>query len=94
MAREECWKTASAAASTSQSSPKVSIDQLDFRHHKSRPEQKDAILALPNLDFINQRRDVILIGHPGTGETLLAKCIAMAACNANCKVFFTTAIDI
>ena len=37
--------------------------------------------------------DVILIGNPGTGKTFLAKCIAYAACNANIKVLFTTAMD-
>ncbi len=37
--------------------------------------------------------DVILIGNPGTGKTFLAKCIASAACNANVKVLFTTAME-
>jgi DNA replication protein DnaC len=35
----------------------------------------------------------MLIGNPGTGKTFLAKCLASAACNANIKVLFTTAID-
>jgi DNA replication protein DnaC len=37
--------------------------------------------------------DVIVIGNPGTGKTFLAKCMAYAACKANIKVLFTTAID-
>jgi DNA replication protein DnaC len=37
--------------------------------------------------------DVMLIGNPGAGKTFLAKCMAYAACNANIKVLFTTAID-
>lgn len=72
---------------------RLTIDQFDFHHHKSRADQKTRILNLLNLDFIGQHMDVILIGNPGTGKTFLAKCIAYAACNANRKVLFTTAMD-
>lgn len=72
---------------------KCTIDQFDFDHHKSRKEQKTRILNLLSLEFINDHMDVILIGNPGTGKTFLAKCIATAACNANIKVLFTTAVD-
>lgn len=72
---------------------KVSIDQLDFAHHSSRKEQKNRILHLLDMEFIKERMDVILIGNPGTGKTFLANCIAGAACNANVKVLFTTAMD-
>lgn len=72
---------------------KLSIDQFDFRHHKSRQEQKTRILNLLNLDCVREHMDVILIGNPGAGKTFLAKCMAYAACNANIKVLFTTAID-
>ncbi len=72
---------------------KLTIDQFDFDHHKSRREQKTRILNLLNLDFIHAHMDVIVIGNPGAGKTFLAKCLAYAACNANIKVLFTTAID-
>jgi DNA replication protein DnaC len=72
---------------------KRTIDQFNFDHHKSRNEQKTRILKLLNLDFVAAHSDVILIGNPGTGKTFLAKCLAYAACNANIKVLFTTAID-
>jgi DNA replication protein DnaC len=72
---------------------KLTIDQFDFSHHKSRQEQKTRILNLLSLDFVRTPMDVILIGNPGAGKTFLAKCMAYAACNANIKVLFTTAID-
>ncbi len=72
---------------------KITIDQFDFNHHKSRKDQKTQILNLLNLEFVREHKDVILIGNPGTGKTFLAKSIAYAACNANIKVLYTTAID-
>lgn len=72
---------------------RVTIDQFDFEHHKSRKEQKSRILSLLDLEFVRERADVILIGNPGTGKTFIAKCIASAACNANMKVLFTSAMD-
>jgi len=72
---------------------KITIDQFDFEHHKSRKDQKNIILNLTNPEFINQKMDVILIGHPGMGKTYLAKCIAYTATQAGIKVLFTTAMD-
>jgi DNA replication protein DnaC len=72
---------------------KLTIDSFDFHHHKSRQDQKVQILDLHNLDFIDQHKDVIFIGNPGTGKSFLGKSIAYAACNANIKVLFTSAID-
>lgn len=70
------------------------IDQFDFSHHHSRQEQKNTILSLVNLDFLSQKMDIILVGNPGTGKSMLAKTIATAACHHNRKVLFATAADI
>jgi DNA replication protein DnaC len=72
---------------------KITIDQFNFDYHKSRKDQKNTILNLTQSEFIDQKKDVILIGHPGVGKTFLAKCIAYTATQAGIKVLFTTAMD-
>jgi len=72
---------------------KPTIDQFDFTFHVSRKRQKNQILNLMDLEFIRQRKDIILIGNPGVGKSFLAKCIAYAATQASVKVLFTTAMD-
>jgi DNA replication protein DnaC len=72
---------------------KTTIDQFDFYYHKSRQNQKGMILNLVDLGFIHQKKDVILIGNPGTGKSFIAKCIAYAATQAGIKTLFTTAMD-
>jgi DNA replication protein DnaC len=72
---------------------KTTIDQFDFNYHKSRQNQKGIILNLVDLGFIYQKKDVILIGNPGTGKSFIAKCIAYAATQAGIKTLFTTAMD-
>ncbi len=47
---------------------KTTIDQFDFTHHESRQKQKNIILSLMDLDFLQKKKDIILIGNPGTGN--------------------------
>jgi DNA replication protein DnaC len=72
---------------------KPTIDKFDFNFHNSRKKQKDRILNLLDLEFIKQRKDIILIGNPGVGKSFLAKSIAYKATQASVKVLFTTAMD-
>jgi DNA replication protein DnaC len=72
---------------------KPTIDQFDFSFHPSRKKQKTLIKNLMSLEFVKQKKDIILIGNPGVGKTFLAKCIAYAATQATIKVLFTTAMD-
>lgn len=72
---------------------KITIDQFDFHFHKSRKSQKSLILNLMDLEFINQKKNIILIGNTGVGKTFLAKCIAYASTQAGIKTLFTTATN-
>jgi len=69
------------------------IDQFDFSFHTSRKKQKNVILGLMDLEFIRQRKDIVLIGNPGVGKSLLAKTIAYAATQDGIKTLFTSAMD-
>jgi DNA replication protein DnaC len=69
------------------------IDQFDFNYHHSRKKNKSRILNLMDLEFVEHNKDIIFIGNPGVGKSLLAKCTAYAATQAGQKVLFTTAMD-
>jgi len=69
------------------------IDQFDFNYHHSRKKYKTRILNLMDLEFAEHKKDIIFIGNPGVGKSLVAKCIAYAAIQAGQKVLFTTAMD-
>ena len=72
---------------------KPTIDQFDFNFHVSRKNLKTRILNLMSLEFIKQKKDIILIGNPEVGKSFLAKCIAYGARQAGIKTLFTTATD-
>ena len=72
---------------------KPTIDQFDFNYHISRQRQKSLILSLMDLEFIKQKKDIILIGNPGVGKSLIAKCLAYAATLAGIKTLHTSAMD-
>ena len=69
------------------------IDQFYFSFHVSRKKQKNIILNLLDLDFIKQKKDIILIGNPGVGKSIIAKTIAYAATKAGMKALFSSAMD-
>lgn len=72
---------------------KPTIDQFDFHFHISRMNQKSRILHLMDMTFIQQKKDIILIGNTGRGKSFLAKCLAYAATQAGIATLFTTAMD-
>ncbi len=72
---------------------KPTVDQFDFEFHSSRKKQKNLILNLIDLEFVRQKKDIILIGNPGVGKSLLAKCLAYTATQAGIKTLFTSAMD-
>ena len=70
-----------------------SIDAFNFAHLKSRQQARLRILKLLDLDFLHKGTNLVFVGNPGVGKTMLAKIIGWRACQANHRVLFTTAMD-
>ena len=55
------------------------------------PEDMRIVLPeLETLDFIKEKRNVIMSGNPGTGKTHIAIALGIKACLNDCTVLFTT----
>ncbi len=61
--------------------------QVDYLPEDAKKRFKE----LKTLNFIDEGRNVILAGNPGTGKTHLSIGLGINACNKGYKVFFTTA---
>ncbi|MCC6396668.1 MAG: ATP-binding protein [Bacteroidetes bacterium] len=46
-----------------------------------------------DLDFVRRGGNIVLVGNPGTGTTIIAKILAFEACQRNFRVLFATAVD-
>ncbi len=54
---------------------------------------KDLVLELATLRFIEQGKNVLLAGMSGTGKSHIAQALALLACAANQRVLYTTSAD-
>lgn len=60
--------------------------QVDYLPEDCRKKLKE----LKTLSFIDEGRNIILAGNPGTGKTHTSIGLGIEACNMGYKVFFTT----
>lgn len=65
-----------------------SIDEFDFTFQPKLDRQK--VMSLFDLTFIEQKANVIFLGPPGVGKTHLAVALALKACQAGLSIYFTT----
>ncbi|HVA26816.1 MAG TPA: IS21-like element helper ATPase IstB [Candidatus Baltobacteraceae bacterium] len=68
------------------------IESFDFSLQAKLPKTK--ILELFDCDFIEERRNLVLIGPTGVGKTHLLSAIGVAACTRGYRVLFSTAADL
>jgi len=66
----------------------------DFDWNWPKKIDRDVIERALTLDFIQERRNLILLGRNGLGKTMIAKNIAHAAVMAGYSVLFRTAADV
>jgi DNA replication protein DnaC len=64
--------------------------QVDYLPEDAKKKFKE----LKTLRFIEEDRNIILAGNPGTGKTHLSIGLGINACNKGYKVFFTTAASL
>ena len=68
-----------------------SLEEFDFGH--ARGLKRETIAHLGTLDFIAARDNVVFLGPPGTGKTMLAIGLGIRACQAGHRVLFATAAE-
>ena len=68
------------------------LANFDFNFQPSIDRQ--VVAELSTLRFIEERRNVILVGPPGVGKTHLAVALGVAAVDAGYRAYFTSAADL
>jgi DNA replication protein DnaC len=66
-----------------------SLEDFDYDHQRSL--RREVIAHLGTLDFVVARDNVVFLGPPGTGKTMLAIGLGIRACQAGHRVLFATA---
>ncbi|MFF0006686.1 IS21-like element helper ATPase IstB [Streptomyces tibetensis] len=67
------------------------LEDFDQRH--PRDFDRETVARLGKAEFVTARRNVVLVGPPGTGKTHLAVALGVRACQAGQRVLFGTAAE-
>jgi len=65
----------------------------DFDYEYQRSLKREVMAHLGTLDFVGARENVVFLGPPGTGKTMLAIGLGIRACQAGHRVLFATAAE-
>jgi len=64
------------------------LEDFDYDHQRSL--KRETIAHLGTLDFVTARDNVVFLGPPGTGKTMLSIGLGIRACQAGHRVLFAT----
>jgi DNA replication protein DnaC len=67
------------------------LEDFDYDHQRSL--KRETIAHLGTLDFVTAKENVIFLGPPGTGKTMLSIGLGIRACQAGHRVAFATAAE-
>lgn len=68
------------------------LEDLDF---EAQPALDRSLVAeLATLRFVAEATNVLILGPPGVGKTMLAVCLGRRACEAGYRVYYTSAADL
>ena len=68
------------------------IEEYDFGFHPNLDKRQ--IMSLFEMDFIQQKQNVIFLGPPGVGKSHLAVALAIKAVHFGVSIYFTTMADL
>lgn len=63
---------------------------VDFEYKAYNEDIKSKLKKLTNLEFIEQKENIILIGNPGTGKTHYSVALGIEACTKGYTVLFSS----
>lgn len=70
----------------------ASLNDIDYSFNHTLDREK--IAELGNLHFLKAHENIIIIGPPGVGKSMIATGIGVNACNAGKKVLFVNAKEL
>lgn len=77
---------------TSKLIERKTLEAFDWNFQPSL--DKDTVLELGRLDFVQQAEDVVICGNAGTGKSHILKAIGLRACERGLSILYARCVDL